>query len=143
MYTYKYPHPAITADAIVLAHDNGDTKLLLIERKNEPCKGQWAFPGGFMNIDETAEAAARRELEEETGLRVGPMAQVGAFSEVNRDPRERVITIAYCTVLDHPAAVKGTDDARKAQWFSLDKLPSLAFDHADILQQALRLLQLP
>jgi 8-oxo-dGTP diphosphatase len=138
MYTYKYPHPAITADCIVFACANGRRWVLLIERKNEPCKGCWAFPGGFMNIDETTEEAARRELEEETGLQVADLRQVGAFSKVNRDPRERVVTIAYYTVIDHLADVKGSDDARTAQWFDMDHLPQLAFDHAEILAAALK-----
>ena len=140
MYTYKYPHPAVTADSIVFARDGEDLKVLLIERKHEPCKGCWAFPGGFMNIDETAEAAACRELQEETGLEIGTMTQVGAWTAVDRDPRERVITIAYYTLLPQPVAVKGSDDANRAQWFSLSALPALAFDHADILRQAITLL---
>lgn len=141
MYTYKYPHPAVTADCIVFAHDGADTKLLLIERKREPCKGRWAFPGGFMNIDETAEAAAMRELEEETGLRVTDIHQVGAFSKVDRDPRERVVTVAFYTVIDHPAEVKGSDDAARARWFSIDDLPPLAFDHDEILQRAVAMMK--
>ncbi len=137
MYTYKYPHPAVTADMVVLAHDGNDAKILLIERKNEPCRGLWAFPGGFMNIDETADDAARRELQEETGLQVGKIYQVGAFSQVDRDPRERVVTIAFYTVLPAIRAASGSDDAARAQWFSLHELPPLAFDHAEILQAAL------
>ncbi len=141
MYVYSHPHPAITADCIVFAYDSNDTKLLLIERKNYPCKGSWAFPGGFMNIDETTEDTARRELEEETGLKVSQVYQVGAFSKVDRDPRERVVTIAYYAVIDHPAEVNAGDDASHAQWFSISHLPDLAFDHADILEAALRLFQ--
>lgn len=137
MYSYQYPHPAITADCIVFAQDGEDTKLLLIRRKNYPCKGSWAFPGGFMNIDETTEDAARRELEEETGLKVAELHQVGAFSKVDRDPRERVVTIAYYTMLEHPEPVMAGDDAGNAQWFSLKALPHLAFDHVDILKDAI------
>lgn len=139
MYTYQYPHLAITADCVVFAHDGEDVKILLIERLNDPCKGQWAFPGGFMNIDETADDAARRELEEETGLVVDHVIQVGAYSAVDRDPRERVVTIAYYTEIDHPAEVTGRDDARQARWFSLKALPALAFDHAEILEKAIQL----
>lgn len=122
MYTYKYPHPAVTADCIVMTRDN---QVLLIQRKNEPCRGQWAFPGGFMNIDETAEAAAVRELQEETGITLSEtdIFQVGAYTAVDRDPRERVITIAYLAEIDAPVPVKGSDDAARAQWFPLDALP--------------------
>lgn len=137
MFQYKYPHPAITADCIVFAHDGDDVKVLLIERRDEPCKGQWAFPGGFMNIDETAENAAIRELKEETGLTVKDIHQVGAFSTVDRDPRERVVTIAYYIEVEGLPVVKGEDDARQAKWFSLKALPKLAFDHAEILEKAL------
>ena len=135
MYTYKYPHPAVTADCIVMTRDN---QVLLIQRRNEPCQGQWAFPGGFMNIDETAEAAAVRELQEETGITLSEtdVFQVGAYTAVDRDPRERVITIAYLAEIDAPVPVKGSDDAARAQWFPLDALPPLAFDHAEILLDA-------
>lgn len=134
-YEYKYPHPAVTADCIVMTRDN---QVLLIQRKNEPCQGQWAFPGGFMNIDETAEAAAVRELQEETGITLSEtdIFQVGAYTAVDRDPRERVITIAYLAEIDAPVPVKGSDDAARAQWFPLDALPPLAFDHAEILLDA-------
>lgn len=137
MFTYKYPHPAVTADCIVFAKNEKGMKVLLIQRGNEPCKGKWAFPGGFMNIDETTAEAARRELKEETGLSVGEVFQVGAFDAVDRDPRERVITVAYYTVIDKESAVAGDDDAAKAEWFPIDSLPQLAFDHAEILAKAL------
>ncbi len=143
MYSYEYPHPAITADCIVFAHDGDDVKVLLIERKHEPYKGHWAFPGGFMNIDETADDAARRELKEETGLIVTDVHQVGAYSAVDRDPRERVVTITYYAVLDHPAEAKANDDANKAHWFSLDNIPPLAFDHADMLRDAIEKVGFP
>jgi len=142
MYTYRYPHPAVTADCLVIAGKGNDKKILLIQRLNEPCKGCWAFPGGFMNIDETAERAAVRELEEETGLHIEEkqIIQVGAFSIVDRDPRERVITIAFCAFLDEPQLVMGDDDAAKAQWFALNDHPELAFDHAEILAKARQML---
>ncbi|MCH3994452.1 MAG: NUDIX hydrolase [Prevotella sp.] len=140
MYTYRYPHPSVTADCLIFAEDGGDEKILLVERKNPPYKGCWAFPGGFMEINETAETAASRELQEETGLQIreSDLHQVGAFSQVDRDPRERVITIAYYTVLNVSGKVRGGDDAGKAAWFSLKKLPDLAFDHAAILKVALQ-----
>lgn len=140
MYTYNYPHPAVTADCLVFARTDEGMKLLLIQRKNEPCKGKWAFPGGFMDIDETTIDAARRELKEETGLVVGELHRVGIFDAVDRDPRERIITMAYYTILDKPAEVSGLDDAAQAKWFSLTELPNLAFDHKEILQEAERVL---
>ena len=140
MYTYNYPHPAVTADCLVFAHTDEGMKLLLIQRKNEPCKGKWAFPGGFMDIDETTVDAARRELKEETGLVVGDLHRVGIFDAVDRDPRERIITVAYYTILDKPAEVSGLDDAAQAKWFLLTELPDLAFDHKEILQEAERVM---
>ena len=140
MYTYNYPPPAVTADCLVFARTDEGIKLLLIQRKNEPCKGKWAFPGGFMDIDETTIDAARRELKEETGLVVGELHRVGIFDAVDRDPRERIITVAYYTILDKPAEVSGLDDAAQAKWFSLTELPDLAFDHKEILQEAERVL---
>lgn len=136
-YTYRYPHPAVTADSVVLCRRDGQAKVLLIQRKFPPCEGQWAFPGGFMNIDETTEEAARRELMEETGIGGLQMAEVGVFSRVDRDPRERVITVAYVAVTDRYYEPVASDDASMAQWFDLNALPELAFDHAEILQRAM------
>ena len=140
MYTYKYPHPAVTADCIVFACQNEKTQVLLIKRGSEPCKDMWALPGGFMNIDESAEEAATRELKEETGIDVKEVTQVGAYSKVDRDPRERVITIAFYTVIDNPVRAVGQDDAKQAEWFTLDNLPTLAFDHSEILSAAIGML---
>ena len=136
-YTYKYPRPAVTADCIVITREVAP-KVLLIQRGGEPFKGAWAFPGGFMNMDETTEQCAIRELEEETGLRLSVICQIGAYSKVNRDPRGRTITVAYLAVIDKPATVIGQDDAAKAEWFPLSDLPHLAFDHYDIMQDAIR-----
>ena len=140
MYTYRYPHPAVTADCIVFACQNEKTQVLLIKRGSEPCKDMWALPGGFMNIDESAEEAAIRELKEETGIDVKEVTQVGAYSKVERDPRERVITIAFYTVIDNPVKAVGQDDAKQAEWFTLDNLPTLAFDHSEILSAAIGML---
>jgi len=137
MYTYKYPHPALTADCVVFTRENGEEKVLLIQRKHEPCKGCWAFPGGFMNINETLEAAAMRELQEETGLKVDSVTQIGAYSAVDRDPRERVITVAFFCEIPSAASVCGSDDAARAEWFRLDALPPLAFDHKEIIEKAI------
>jgi len=136
-YTYEYPRPAVTADCIVITKE-AEPKVLLIERGGEPFKGCWALPGGFMNMDETTEQCAFRELEEETGLKIGEVHQIGAYSRVDRDPRGRTITVAYLAVVDAPIAVKGQDDAAKAQWFPLSALPELAFDHADIMRDAIK-----
>jgi len=133
-YTYKYPHPAVTADCVLFGRDGVGLKVLLVERGNDPFKGCWAFPGGFMEIDETAEAAAARELEEETGLRSIPMEQLRTFSTVDRDPRGRVLSvvfIAFANVSD--CAVAAGDDASSAQWFPLDQIPKLAFDHDEVM----------
>ena len=136
-YTYKYPRPAVTADCIVITKE-AEPKVLLIERGGEPFKGCWALPGGFMNMDETTEQCAFRELEEETGLKIGEVHQIGAYSRVDRDPRGRTITVAYLAVVDAPIAVIGQDDAAKAQWFPLSALPELAFDHDEIMRDAIK-----
>ena len=135
-YTYKYPRPAVTADCIVITRE-AEPKVLLIQRGNPPFKGAWAFPGGFMNMDETTEQCAIRELEEETGLQVTELHQIGAYSKVDRDPRGRTITVAYLVLVDEPVAVTGQDDAAKAKWFPVDALPPLAFDHEDIMRDAI------
>ena len=137
-YTYKYPRPAVTADCVVMTTE-AIPHVLLIERGFEPYKGCWAFPGGFMDMDETTEQCAIRELEEETGLKISCIHQIGAYSKVDRDPRGRTITVAYLAIVDAPVSVKGQDDAAKAQWYPIDALPPLAFDHEDILKDAFSL----
>ena len=134
-YTYKYPRPAVTADCVVMTKEEVP-KVLLIQRGAAPFKGAWAFPGGFMNMDETTEQCAIRELEEETGLKVTKVHQIGAYSKVDRDPRGRTITVAYLAIIDTPKDVKGQDDAAKAEWFPITDLPKLAFDHYDIMKDA-------
>ncbi len=135
-YTYRYPHPAVTTDCVVFGFDGVHLNVLLIERGHEPFKGSWAFPGGFLNIDEDAPDGARRELLEETGLQVSNVEQLGAFTRPDRDPRERVISIVYFTLM-RTGEVTGGDDAAKAQWFPINRLPELAFDHQQIFEQAL------
>ena len=135
-YCYKYPRPSVTADCIVLTREN-TPKVLLIERGDEPFKGCWAFPGGFLNMDETTEQCAIRELKEETGLEVDKVKEIGTYSKVDRDPRGRTITVAYLAMVDAPLEVMGQDDAAKAQWFPIDALPELAFDHDEIMRDAM------
>jgi len=137
----------VTADCIVITKE-AEPKVLLIERGDEPFKGCWAFPGGFMNMDETTEQCAIRELEEETGLTVSEVHQIGAYSKVNRDPRGRTVTVAYLAIVDVSMTVKGQDDAAKAQWFPLSAFldkpsgnaerPELAFDHDEIMRDAVK-----
>ena len=135
-YTYNYPHPAVATDCVVLGFDGESLKVLLVERGVEPYKGAWALPGGFMRIDETAEQCARRELAEETGLDLSNLHQLGAFTAVHRDPRERVVSIAFYA-LARQRDVRGGNDAAKARWVEIDSLPPLAFDHDTILHEAL------
>ena len=135
-YHYKYPHPSVTTDNVIFGFDGKTVNVLLIERGGEPYKGCWAFPGGFLEMDESAEEGARRELMEETGLSVATVRQFHAFSAPDRDPRERVLTIAYYSLV-RMSEVKGMDDARQAKWFPLTEVPKLAFDHDEMLRVAL------
>ncbi|MBD5420054.1 MAG: NUDIX hydrolase [Bacteroides sp.] len=139
-YCYKYPHPAVTTDCVIFGFDGEELKVLLIERGITPYKGHWAFPGGFLNPNETAEEGARRELREETGLDSAHIEQLRTYSTPDRDPRERVITIAYIALV-RIQDVRGGDDAADAGWFPVENVPPLAFDHAEILRDALRRLR--
>ena len=135
-YCYKYPHPAVTTDCVIFGFDGARLQVLLIERGIEPYKGKWAFPGGFLNMDESAEEGALRELQEETGLTGAYIEQFACFSAPDRDPRERVITIPFFALV-RLQDVKAGDDAAKAKWFPLDEIPQLAFDHDRILREAM------
>lgn len=139
-YTYKYPRPTVTADCIVITKET-EPKVLLIQRGNEPYKGCWAFPGGFMEMDETLEECTIRELKEETGLIVknDDITPIGTFSKVDRDPRGRTISQAFLTLVDEPINVIAQDDAANAKWWPLDELPTLAFDHDEIMKKAIGL----
>ncbi len=136
-YRYRYPHAAITTDCVVFGYNGQELKVLLIRRGANPYKGKWAFPGGFLRMDETLEQCARRELMEETSFCPEMLEQFHAYSSVHRDPRERVVTVAFYALVK-PAAVKGGDDADEAQWFEIHHVPPLAFDHDELLVQALR-----
>jgi 8-oxo-dGTP diphosphatase len=135
-FTYDYPRPAVTVD-VVLVTRGRDPRVLLIRRKHEPFAGTWALPGGFVDMDETLEAAAHRELREETGLEVKKLEQLYTFGDPGRDPRGRTIAVAYFAVVGlaklKPVAA---DDAAEVGWFSLRKPPPLAFDHRKILAHA-------
>ena len=134
-YCYKYPHPSVTTDCVIFGFNGERLQVLLLERGIEPFKGRWAFPGGFLKMDETAEEGALRELKEETGLESAYIEQLHTFSNPNRDPRERVITIAYYAIVKIQDVIGG-DDAASAKWFPLDEIPPLAFDHDYILRMA-------
>lgn len=138
-YCYDYWRPAVTADNVVFCFDGNHLNVLLIKRGREPYKDCWAFPGGFLEENETLEEAARRELKEETGLEPLYMEEIGAFSGVDRDPRGRVISGGFYSVVspaDKERAIAG-DDAAQACWFPVNELPPLAFDHAEVFRKAL------
>ncbi len=138
----KYANPAVTVDIVVFSVFNDDLQVLLIERGHPPFKGQWAFPGGFIEIDEPLETAARRELEEETGLRVARMEQLHTFGDPGRDPRGRTISVVYLTLVNvDQVQPQAADDAAAVNWFSVFNPPPLAFDHDQILRCAVERLQ--
>lgn len=142
MPSYTHPRPALTVDCSVFGVDDDELKVMLIQRDQPPFAGQWALPGGFVHLDETLEESALRELEEETGLRKVFLEQLYTFGAIDRDPRERVVSVAYYALVklaDHP--VHAATDARDAAWFGVHDVPSLAFDHEEILQVALERLR--
>lgn len=141
-HTYEYPRPALTVDCVVFGLDEGDLKVLLIQRALEPFAGKWALPGGFVRMEESLDDAARRELQEEAGIRPSHLEQLYTFGAPNRDPRGRVVTVAYFALVklsEHH--VHAATDAREAAWFSVWDTPKLAFDHAEILSVALQRLK--
>ncbi len=136
IYTYAYPRPSVTVDMIVIHNSNNKNHILLIERKNEPFKDCWALPGGFIDIDEEIEAAAYRELKEETSIENIQLSQYKTFGKVGRDPRGRTISILFYGYLkDLNQKIQAGDDAKKAKWFPMDNLPALAFDHLEIIKE--------
>ncbi len=137
-YSYEYPRAALTVDCVVFGFDEGDLKVLLIQRGLQPFAGRWALPGGFVRVEESLEDAARRELTEETGLKDVFLEQLYTFGALDRDPRERVVSVAYYALVslaDHRP--QAATDARQAAWFSVDGVPDLSFDHGHILATAL------
>ena len=140
-YCYEYSRPALTTDCVILGFDKTGIKLLLIERKHEPFKNFWAFPGGFVDANETTLEAARRELFEETNLQNIPIKQLQTFSDVNRDPRGRVVSVVYYALInlhEHNTNAKAGDDAKNVKWFPISEIPKLAFDHKKILNIAMK-----
>ena len=140
MFCYDYPRPAVTVDIVVFSGDALD--VLLIQRKHPPFEGHWALPGGFIEMEEPLETSALRELEEETGVTDVTLTEVGVFGAPFRDPRGRVITIAYATVVEKSTLnFEAGSDASEVAWFSKTDLPNLAFDHSEIIQKALKILE--
>jgi len=137
MFEYEYPHPAVTTDVVIFTIRDKKLKLLLIMRGGEPFKGKWALPGGFVRLDEDLEMGARRELSEETGISGVYLEQLYTYGAVGRDPRERVITVAYYALIaSEKMIIQAATDAEAVGWFSMDELPRLAFDHKEIVEQA-------
>ena len=136
MFCYEYPRPAVTVDIAVFSGDVPD--VLLIRRKHPPFERHWALPGGFIEMDESLEASALRELEEETGVADVSLTEVGTFGDPDRDPRGRVITVAYMTIVKKSLLnIEAGSDASEAVWFPSTDLPALAFDHGEIIRKAL------
>ena len=138
-HVYEYPRPALTVDCIVFGLDaQQKLKVMLIQRDIPPFQGKWAIPGGFVRLDETLEAAALRELQEETGIHDVFLEQLYTFGDLARDPRDRTVTVAYYALINlTEQEIKATTDAREAAWFALSEIPQLAFDHDQILQTAI------
>ena len=137
MYSYRYPHPAVTTDIVIFTIRDGQLKLLLIKRGGEPYQGRWALPGGFVEMDEDLETSARRELEEETGVSGVYLEQLYTFGRPDRDPRERVITVAYYALIpSDQVRLQAATDAEAVGWFAFEELPALAFDHDEIVAMA-------
>lgn len=141
-YRYAYERPAVTTDAAVFALIGHRLHLLLVERGTEPFKGKWALPGGFLQPHEDLDACARRELVEETGVDLTELAPFGTFSAPDRDPRGWVVSAGYMALTPSEGLTpKASTDAAAAQWFPVDSLPALAFDHDTIVERALAALK--
>jgi 8-oxo-dGTP diphosphatase len=142
-YTYEYPRASVTVDIAVFCTFDDGLKILLIRRGRPPFEGSWALPGGFIEMDEKLVDSARRELEEETGLKNVELKQFATYGDPGRDPRGRTVSVVYYGFVGAGmSAVKGGDDAREAAWFSPDALPQLAFDHgiiiADLMERIIK-----
>lgn len=136
-YCYQYPHPAVTTDIVVFTIRDSKLKLLLIRRKGDPFKGKWALPGGFIGIDEDILDCAKRELAEETGVSGVYLEQLYTFGSPQRDPRERVISIAYYALIpSDQIQLQAATDAEAVDWFAMDEIPELGFDHRQMVSKA-------
>lgn len=135
-YRYEFPRPALTVDVAAFSLVDGEPRLLLVQRGQPPHEGDWALPGGFMDIDEALEDAARREFREETGLEAGALEQMRTFGTIGRDPRGRTVSVVFLSYLPAQCVPAAGDDAADARWFRAAALPRLAFDHADIVAMA-------
>jgi 8-oxo-dGTP diphosphatase len=127
---------AVTVDAVIFCKEEEELHVVLVQRKNEPFKYKWALPGGFLEADEALEEGAARELKEETGLKISNFTQIGVFGTPGRDPRGRVISIAFMSKTEIMEDLVPGDDAQSVDWFNTDRLPSLAFDHLEIIERA-------
>lgn len=143
MYTYTHPRPALTVDIVIFTLRDNRLQVLLIQRSKEPFAGKWALPGGFVNLDESLDEAATREMGEETGVKEAYLEQLYTYGNPDRDPRGRIVTVAYFALIPSDATVhaEGGSDASQARWFPADDLPSLAFDHDGIVTYAQRRLR--
>ena len=139
-FSYPYPHPAVTTDVVVFTIRNGRLSILLVKRANPPHQGDWALPGGFLDIDEDIDACAERELAEETGITDVYLEQLYTFGRTDRDPRERVISVTYYALIPQHvlSTPRAASDAADVGWFAFEGLPELAFDHAEIIDMAHR-----
>ncbi len=142
-FTYDHPRPAVSVDIVVFTLREGSLHILLIQRGEDPYKMKWALPGGFVLLDESLENAANRKLDDETGISGVYLEQLYTYGEPERDPRGRVITVAYFALIpsDRPIRTEGRDDVSSAAWFPINSIPALAFDHNEIIEYALRRLR--
>ena len=142
-YSYDFPRAALTVDGILVAKEGQKVKIALIRRKNSPFKGKWALPGGFINMDETLEDACKRELAEETGIKIEEPVMFGVYDSIDRDPRGRTISAVFYKLLPSTLRLNACDDAELADWFPVDNLPELAFDHLKIIRDFLIRAKIP